>query len=138
MTAKQTKLKKSLIKGIHISKRYQEYYKNDRDTYEHILDDVFGVKSSKELDIDQLKAFVAWLNYKTDELRIDKRKSTATAAQIRKIKELWGTVARNPSDQALREFVHEITHNLYIHIEGISKKDAQKMIPVLKKMNKEK
>ena len=136
MTPKQAALKKSLIKGIHISKRYQEYYKNDREAYELILEDRYGVSSSKKLTIDQLKAFVKWLNYKTDELKQDKKKSTATEPQLHKIRELWHSVARTPTDEALRAFIYKITCKHYLHIDALTKTDAQKMIVVLEKMNK--
>ena len=137
MSPKQIKLRKFLIKQIHISKRYQERYKDNRDEYEHILEDRYGVVSSKELSIDQLKAFVKWLNYETDKLEQNKKLSTATEPQIKKMRALWEEVARTPSDETLRAMITKITKKQYLHVDAISKKDAQTMIIVLTKMKGE-
>jgi len=134
MTAKQKALKKRLIQKIHTSIRYIAYLKYDRDAYEALLETHFGVDSSKKLDIDQLIIFVDFLNSKREEIPIMIRKSTATASQLRLIKELWGRVGKNPSDEALRAMVYRVTKNNYLHIDALSKKDAQTMIPVLKNM----
>ena len=135
MTQKQKELKAKLIKQIHISKKYQEFYRYNRDVYEDIVKKHFEVASSKDMSIEQLLHFCDWLNDKTKELATIKP-TTATKKQLEAIKSLWGEVARDKSDDALRAFISRITKNNYLRVESISKKDAQKMIPVLKKMRR--
>jgi len=135
MTPKQKALKKSLIMKVHTSKLYNEVYRHDRELYEEMLQNHFGTTSSKKLDITQLMVLVDFLNRKRSVLpRIIKNDTAASAAQMHTIKTLWGSVARDKSDDALRKFIHRITKNLYLHLENISKKDAQAVIVALKKM----
>ena len=54
--------------------------------------------------------------------------------QLKKIRELWHSVARTPTDEALRAFIYKITFKQYLHIDALTKTDAQKMIVVLMKM----
>jgi len=134
MTVLQKSLKSSLIKQVHISILYQQIYKHDRDMYEDLLLNHFGVSSSKELDIDQLMELVKFLNKKSDSLKVMMRKSDATPSQIRFIKDRWQKVAREKSEDALRAFIKRITKKSYLHIDSICKKDAQKIIIALKNM----
>jgi len=134
MTAKQKQFKRQLIMKVHTSKLYQEVYRHDRELYEEMLKNHFGKQSSKELDIDQLVALVDFLNGKKEQLPRMIKKDAASFSQVRMIKELWDKVARDKSDDALRAFMHRITKNLYLHTDKIGKKDAQKVIVALKKM----
>lgn len=137
MTARQKQLKRKLIMKVHTSKLYREVYSHDRALYEEMLQNHFGTTSSKKLDIDQLIVLVDFLNQKRDMLpRMVKSDTGASAAQLHAIKELWGSVARDKSDTALRNFIHRITKNLYLHLENISRKDAQAVILALKQMEK--
>jgi len=133
MTPKQKRLKASLIKALHISKRYQEYYKENRDAYKELLSEYFGVESSLELGIEELIGLVDWMNFKRDVLPM-RKEPNCTKAQLVMMQGLWREVARNTSEEALLAFVQRIIHKRYLHLHMLSKTEAQKVIPVLKKM----
>ena len=138
MTAKQKRLKQSLIKQVHTSKKWQSYYKENEEDYRDKLEAHFGKRSSKEMNIEQLIALVKWLNYDLPELPVIKdRSSEATQRQITAIHGLWQRYARDKSDKALRSFVAKITGNTYLHLDKLAKKDAQKVILALKNSLKE-
>lgn len=130
-TKAQQKLKKSLIKALHISKRYVNYYKDSENEYRELLKKHFGVKSSKELSIDNLIALVEYFNFKRDKLEIKVDK--ATKNQILTLKKLWKDYARDKSDRALIWFLKKYNGSLVIKPEDISFKAAQKAIIALKK-----
>jgi len=136
MTPKQKQLHASLIKALHISRRYKEYYKENRDEYKELLSEHFGVESSKELGIDELIGLVEWMNFKLDVLPQQKAYHHCTQAQLRMMQGLWNSFARDSSEDALLEFVNRIIHKRYLHLHMLSKSEAQKVIPVLKKMQK--
>lgn len=141
MTDKQKSYKKSLIQQVHISPKYKEYYRENREDYLDKLLEHFGVKSSTEMSIKQLVALVKWLNYELPDLPIIRDRSRdATAAQLGLMRELWQHYARDTSEEALRGFVKRITKKLYLHLESVSKADATKCIIALKAStrNKEK
>ena len=138
MTAKQKAYKKSLIQQVHVSPKYQEYYKENKEDYRAKLDEHFGESSSKDLNIEQLLVLVKWLNYDLPDLPIIKdRSKDATEAQIRLIYALWETYARDTSETALRAFIAKITKNTYLHLDRLSKADATKCILALKSTLKE-
>jgi len=61
LTKKQESYKASLIKAVHTSKLYIDIYSKDRELYEDMLFNNFGVRSSKNLSIDELKKLVLFL-----------------------------------------------------------------------------
>ncbi len=64
MTKKQRYFKAYLIKRVHTSKLYTDIYSKDRELYEDMLKNSFGVKSSKYLSIEELIRLVDFLNGK--------------------------------------------------------------------------
>jgi len=135
MTPKQQLLHKSLIKALHISKRYTQYYRENKEEYKELLQEHFGKDSSTKLTIEQLINLVDYMNFKKDELKVY-RSSLITTQQQTYIQELWAAYATDTSQSALLEFVYRQTHKRYLHLHMLTKKEAQKIIPVLKKMTK--
>ncbi|DAB30558.1 MAG TPA: hypothetical protein CFH84_03435, partial [Sulfurimonas sp. UBA12504] len=132
---KQQTLHSSLIKQLHISKRYKEYYKEKKDEYVEMLEMHFGVYSSKELSIDQLMVLVDYLNFKRDALP-EYKAEICTKAQLSTMRGLWNSFASTPTDEALVKFVNRNRGKNYEELHMTSKSDAQKVIPVLKTMSK--
>ncbi len=128
----QEELKKSLIKAVHLSKRYKMYYKEHRDEYVELLKRQFGVSSSKELSIGELIELKEYLNFRRDSLSF--KKELISSAQIKLIKELWSEIARDKSERAMLWFMKRFEGELKIELELYSKRAAQKAIIALKKM----
>ena len=125
MTPKQKRLHASLIKALHISRRYQEYYKDNKDEYRELLQEHFKADSSKELSIDQLMIFVDYMNFKKVELPTYKNR-ICTKAQL----------ATTKTDEALLKFANRQTQKTYAELHMVTLREAQKIIPVLETMKK--
>jgi len=134
LTKAQLELKKKLIQRIHISDKYKSFYKDNREDYETKLLEHFGVKSSKDMHIEQLFALLRWLNYEVPELEtIKDRSNEVTARQLTAMREMWELYAKHKDEEALRNFIYRITKNRYLHLNSITKSDATKCITALKK-----
>jgi len=135
MTPKQKKLHASLIKALHISRRYKEFYRENREEYLELLWEHFKVESSKELSIDQLMLFVDWMNFKEAELP-QYQERICTKAQLATMRGLWKSFATTKTDEALLKFVNRQTKKSYTKLHMVSLREAQKIIPVLETMKK--
>jgi len=139
MTPRQQLYHKSLIQQIHTSKRYSEYFRHNRDDYEALLQEHFGVTSSKELEIDQLVILVNYFNFQQKELPIQKpKKQNATMAQLSTIRSMWAQYADDVSDDALLRFIKRQFKKQLLHVKNLSFEEAQKLIPMLKRMQEQK
>lgn len=134
MTLKQQTLHGSLIKQLHISKRYKEYYKENKEEYQELLQRHFGMRSSKELSIDQLIVFADYMNFKRGALP-EYKAEICTKAQLSTMRGLWNSFASNPNDEALLAFVNRQTRKSYTELHMTTLIEAQKIIPVLKNMS---
>jgi hypothetical protein len=56
--------KASLIKAVHCSARYRFFYRDDRQEWEKLLTESYGVKSSKDLGVMQLRDLLDYCNLK--------------------------------------------------------------------------
>ncbi len=138
MTPKQKAYKKSLIQQVHVSDKYRSYYAQNKEDYRDKLEEHFGERSSKELNIKQLLVLVKWLNYDLPDMPIIKdRSKEVTERQTALIHALWEAYARDRSPKALRAFIARITGNTYLQIDRLSKADATKCIVALKNTLKE-
>jgi len=141
MTQKQQTYHKSLIKALHISRRYTEYYSDNKDEYKVLLLDHFGVESSKKLSIDQLLILVDYMNFKDVELPVHKVRgdefgTTCTTPQLNMMRGLWNSFATQKNDEALLKFINRQTKKEYLEVHQVTKQEAQKIIPVLETMKK--
>lgn len=139
MTPKQEKYFKSLIKALHTSKRYQGYFKDEKEEYKALLQESFGVQSSTKLTLNQLILFVDYMNFKDVALPTYERRDDAFGARCSKAQEemmrgLWYSFARTKTDEALLAFVKHQTGKRYLHIHMLTKQEAQKIIPTLQTM----
>lgn len=136
MTPKQQNFHKSLIRSIHLSKRYREYYKEDKEEYKELLKIHFGVESSKKLSIDQLIIFINFMNFKRDSLPKFRTGTDepCTQAQLSTMRGIWSEVARVKTDETLLAFINRNRRTTYKELHLVTKFDAQKIIPVLKSM----
>ncbi len=124
--------KKILIQQVHLSRKYREYYKNNRDDYKELLKRSFSVESSTKLDIDSLIALVDFLNYKTDEIE-SKNNVRITEAQKAKLLELWELYAKDTSEVALMKFIFTVSKKRFISVNSLDKSLASKVIAILLK-----
>jgi len=122
--------KKVLIQQIHLSKKYREFFKDNKEDYVNLLRDNFNVESSTKLDIDSLIDLVDFLNYKTDEI-MHKNNTKITLMQKQKLFELWETYARDTSEVALMRFVYKVANERYIGVSAMAKSVASKVIAIL-------
>ena len=129
MSKKEEIYRKQLLAIIHTHPFYKHAKQNN--AWGEFLS-AWDVKSCAELKIKELTNLIAVMDGK------DNPKSStaefATQSQIYAIKSLWQRVANDKSDKALLFFIKRITKNLYLKIEYIKKKEASKILIVLKKM----
>jgi len=122
--------KKLLIQQVHLSRKYREYYKNNKEDYKELLKRSFNVESSTKLDIDSLISLVDFLNYKTEDI-VTKNNVKITAMQKVKLLELWETYAKDTSEVALMRFVYAVSKKRFISIGAMDKALASKVIAIL-------
>nr|DAV12703.1 MAG TPA: Protein of unknown function (DUF1018) [Caudoviricetes sp.] len=129
MSKKEEIYRRQLLAIIHTHPFYKHAKQND--AWEEFLS-AWNVKSCAQLKVKELINLIAVMDGK------DNPKSStaefATQSQIYAIKSLWQRVANDKSDKALLFFIKRITKNLYLKIEYIKKKEASKILIVLKKM----
>ncbi|MBN7287892.1 hypothetical protein B9N62_07085 [Campylobacter concisus] len=129
MSKKEEIYRKQLLAIIHTHPFYKHAKQND--AWEEFLS-AWDVKSCAQLKVKELINLIAVMDGK------DNPKSStaefATQSQIYAIKSLWQRVANDKSDKALLFFIKRITKNLYLKIEYIKKREASKILIVLKKM----
>lgn len=133
MTQKQKNAHASLIKQVHTSIRYQNYYRNEREEYVEMLKGAFGKDSSVALSVSELIMLVDYLNMKRDTLPTFTPKQS-TSAQVWKIMQLWEAKARDKSDTALLSFCKRIIKKEYETPNQMEFNEAQKVILALEKM----
>lgn len=133
MTKKQKDAHAALIKQVHTSIRYQNYYRNEREEYVKMIEDSFGKKSSRDLSVSELIILVDYLNMRRESLPTFTPKQS-TSAQVWKIMQLWEAKARDKSDAALLSFCKRIIKKEYETPNMMEFNEAQKVIFALEKM----
>ena len=131
MTDKQRRYKSALIKSIHCSDMYKNIYAHDRDLYESMLQNRFGVDSSKKLGIEELISLDRFMN-KKDGLQIVPKKIYATKNQIAFIKTLWGANSKEKTISSLLKLVSKVLQKEVERLEDIAKNEAGKVIASIK------
>lgn len=133
MTPKQKNAHATLIKQVHTSIRYQQYYRHEREEYVEMLTGAFGKKSSVALSVSELIILVDYLNMRRDTLPTFTPKQS-TPVQIWKIMQTWEKKARDKSDTALMSFCKRIIKKEYETPNQMEFNEAQKVILALEKM----
>lgn len=133
MSPKQKHAHASLIKQVHTSIRYKQYYRNEREEYVEMLMGAFGKNSSVALSVSELIILVDYLNMKRDSLPTFTPKQS-TPAQVWKIMQTWEAKARDKSDTALMAFAKRIIKKEYESPNQMEFNEAQKVILALEKM----
>jgi len=127
MTKKQRNYKQALIKAVHTSLMYKGIFAHNRDMYEDFLENHFGVKSSKDLSIGELKKLVDYLNHKSDKIETDR----ASDNQIAYLVSVWMDKSSEKTYDSLIAFSEKILKKKVKNLEQLSKKEASKMIAVV-------
>lgn len=131
MTQKQQAFKKMLVMQVHRTKLWFDVYSHDRELYETMLFNNFGVRSSKELDIDNLKKLIKFLN---DGKMIYTKPNVVsiTKNQALFLITLWRQNARNKEDEALLKLIYTRFKISLNSIYELKKGDFKKVVAVLK------
>ncbi len=128
MTKKQRVYKNYLLKRVHTADRYLQVYAHDRELYEEMLKNLFGVKSAKDLSIDELQKLTAFLES-------GKRvANTPTTNQINYIKLLWSKKAVYKDMFSLLKFIKRVTKKEIKELEELTKKEATYIIAALMRL----
>ena len=122
--------KKLLIQQVHLSRKYREHYKNNKEDYRDLLQRSFNEQSSTKLDIDSLISLVDFLNYKTEEIQT-KNNTKITEMQKVKLLELWHTYAKETSEVALMKFIFTVSKRRFVSVNTLDKTLASKVIAIL-------
>ena len=137
MTPKQKAYHANLIKQVHLSLRYKNYYRENRDEYVELLKESFNKSSSKDLTVSELVGLVDYLNMKGTCPSLCHQTGLISKKQLEYIKGLWAEIARVKTDETLLSFVIRQTGVHYTQLKNIKMREAQKLIPVLIKMRGE-
>ncbi len=124
MTKRQRDYKKALLKAVHTSKMYKDVYANDRELYEEMLKNFFGVNSSKDLSIDELKRLIKFLNHKEQNIQ----KEYITPNQKGYIAVMWSKKSLFKDEKSLLKFAKRILKKEVKDIAEITKREAMKLI----------
>lgn len=135
LTPKQQAYRKNLLTKIHLSPRYVNFYKDNKDEWVALLDKHFGVQSSAKLKIDNLVELMDYCNFKRSNLPIFK-KWHITMAQAKYMRELWQDYANDKSDEALLRWILNKFKVAYIKIDLIKRRDGAMIISVLRGFGK--
>jgi len=130
MTKKQILYKKRLLQLVHLSHTYKVFFVNNREGWEEFLTKRFGVKSSKDLSIDELKSLVDYLNNKTDKLEFKK----ITKNQLNFLLALWKQKSLIKNIASLKAFAKKIVKKEVTELEDLSYRDATKLISAVKNL----
>lgn len=130
MTKKQIAYKKSLLKMVHLSHTYKAFFANNREGWEEFLTKRFGVKSSKDLSIDELKGLVDYLNNTSKELHIKK----ITQNQLNFLLNLWVQKSYKKDRASLIAFAKRIIKRDFKELEALSYREGAKLITAVKKL----
>lgn len=115
---------------VHRTKLWFDVYRHDREFYEDMLFNNFGVKSSKDLNIDSLKRLVKFLGGSS----FVSLKTTVTNNQARFLLTLWKQKARLKDEANLLKLIYNRFKISLNSIYDLEKKDFKKVIAVLQNM----
>lgn len=129
MTKKQKAYKKALLRKVHMTKTYLDVYAHDRELWEDFLQASYGVRSSKDLSIDELRNLVDVLEAKASIKRKD-----ATLNQINYILALWQKNSTNKDIFSLLKLAKKILKREIKDLKELNYKEASALIGVVRKL----
>ena len=130
MTTKQRNYQISLLRRLHLSPRYVNFYKDDQIAYRHFLKKQLGVESSKELKIDILRELVAYFEFEQDKAPTNK----ASSQQIDFLKHLWSNNATNKDFDTLLTLLKNKVNPLLKSISDLTPKECKQAIGIVSKL----
>jgi hypothetical protein len=120
--SKVEELKKELIKICHTLKNKK--FSDDMCRKDYLMAN-YGVSSTKDMSVDELREFATFLGYVGNHsIKIEK----ATQRQVSMIETLWEKKARDTSKLALRNFIKRVVGKRPLYIASLTKKEATKVI----------
>ncbi len=131
MTNAQKRYKIGLIRQVHTSKLYNSVYKNDRELYEDMLSNSFGVTSSKELSIEELIKLVEFLEQKALNIYVPK----ASDNQMHFIQTLWKANATFKEYSYMIKFINKrVIKREVSSLKELHKREVAGVIGAIKKL----
>ena len=130
MTPAQTRYRKTLIRQVHTSARYVNYYRDRPPAYRAMLLKHFGRSSSADLSLTRLVQLRDYMHLDAALPEIEH----ATPRQIYKITQLWEAKARDTSESAMLRFASRIAKEETRALSHLTKDQARKVLIALQKM----
>lgn len=148
MTPAQQNYRKRLLATIHQHIRMKEM--KAQGVWSDYLFGRWGVESSRDLSLEELKNLLDILNGRTANIvRDEKRRpkpietkaekpkefhARATKAQIGKIMTLWQTHSDLKDADSLKRFIKRVIGIYPLHLESLERSDATKVILAIEKL----
>ncbi len=129
LTEKQQAYRKRLLAQVHLSQKYTDFYAYDEDAYRDMLVQHFNVRSASELNIDELKALVSFLNYQSQSPVVHGSK-----AQLAFLRNRWQIKANDPSDNGIRKLCEKLFGFMPMRLEMLSKDQINGLINAVNRM----
>ena len=131
MTQKQRNYKTALIRSIHTSPLYKDIYAHDRELYEEMLFNRFGVRSSKKLSIAELKNLDDYMNKRNN--AVTPKKVYATPNQVSFILATWEQNSLQKDIFSLMKLVRKVTKNQSLDdLNHLTRQEASAVIAAVK------
>lgn len=137
LTKKQEIYRKMLLRQIHLSPRYINFYKDEKEEWRSFLMGKFAVNTSARLSISNLEELLRYMSFKSLDIQptielLDK----ASKKQCELLRGIWSEWARDISDEALLRFIGKKWKKFYIKLEYIPKAEIRTYIAVIKGFKK--
>ena len=129
LTNKQQAYRKRLLAQVHLSLKYTDFYAFYEDEYRRMLEQFFDVQSAAELSIDELKALVLFLNYKSKAPIVH-----GTPAQLSYLRNCWRNKASEATDNGIRKLCQKLFGFMPMRLEDLSKQQVNGLINTINRM----
>jgi len=128
MTAKQKAYRASLLRQIHTTLRYRHTFAGDRELWEDTLRQHYGVTTSADLSIDDLRSLLGWLRGE----REAPQAATISEAQLSFLLAQWQERSRHKGTLSLMRFASRILRRDVRDLESLRRGEAGKLIAAVK------
>ncbi len=123
VTEKQQVYRTHLLAQIHLSQKYTEHYAVYDEDYRTMLERYFNVHSVEELNIDELKALLSFLNYYSLVPVVP-----STAEQLSYLRDRWSRKTEQPVDSEIRKWCYKLFGFIPLQLGSLSKQQINCLI----------
>ncbi len=129
LTEKQQAYRKYLLVQVHLSQKYTEHYAFYEEDYRTMLERYFNVHSAADLNIDELKALLSFLNYHSLAPLVP-----GTAAQLSYLRDCWSSKTKQPADPGIRKWCYKLFGFIPLQLESLSKQQINCLINAINRI----